>query len=381
MNRNAVKKIEFGREETKAVKGVAVVLMLYHHLVAFPDRYPIDFSGFTSLWKPFIENEYIYLFALGATMCVSLFFFLGGYGLFVRRRNAKVSITNEILRLYKTYWKVFVIFVPVAILLFANGESELNPFCVRYIFDFGQQMINVVLSDFVALTSTLNAEWWFLKSYICVMILGFFFCEMLEKKTGFWQDMFIVFIMDILIKNVFPAIAATEVFGSVKKNIYYREFFTINEYSVAFFSGIVFAKHDGINRIINEIQKLPCSMLFSIVGMGVLYWAKTYILPISADLILCAFMVALLSVIFNQFLALKRVFVFLGKHSTNMWLIHSFYCYYFLEVTKLVYCTSSVWIDLLILILLSLASSIVLEALYKWIGNVAGKMKADVPMT
>lgn len=39
----------FTREDTRAIKGVAVVLMLLHHLWCFPDRIPVElFSGIGS---------------------------------------------------------------------------------------------------------------------------------------------------------------------------------------------------------------------------------------------------------------------------------------------------------------------------------------------
>ena len=46
---------EFSREDTKAIKGIAVVLMLFHHLVAFPERFPAGFEGFQTLWARFAE--------------------------------------------------------------------------------------------------------------------------------------------------------------------------------------------------------------------------------------------------------------------------------------------------------------------------------------
>lgn len=40
---------KFERDDTKAVKGIAVLLMLFHHLAGFPDRFPVGFDGFSSI--------------------------------------------------------------------------------------------------------------------------------------------------------------------------------------------------------------------------------------------------------------------------------------------------------------------------------------------
>ena len=40
---------KFDRSDTKAVKGVAVVLMLWHHLAGFSKRFPVGFAGFRAI--------------------------------------------------------------------------------------------------------------------------------------------------------------------------------------------------------------------------------------------------------------------------------------------------------------------------------------------
>lgn len=368
MDEQVLKKTEFSRTDTKAIKGFAVILMLFHHIAGFPERFPLDFLGFQSLWSSFIENGYLQNFALSAKICVSLFFFLGGYGLFSRRKSSGFSVASEIIRLYCAYWKVFVIFVPIGILFFANGEAELSSFCVRYLFGSGKAMITTVISDFIGWTSMLNGEWWFFKSYICVLILGYLFCDFTDKNNSFWKDIVVVFLLDILIAGVFPSIAKTDVFSSLGRNIYYQEFFMIDGYSTAFFAGIVFAKYNGISWIVKKIQMIPHPALASVLALGILYWIRTFVL-VNADIICCALMIPALTVFLGKCKIIKRIFVFLGKHSTNIWLIHSFYCYYFLGITHLVFLTRNVWVDLLILLLLSLASSIALEWFYNLLGR------------
>ena len=69
----------FTKENTKQIKGIAILLMLAHHLFAFPDRIPYDMSLQTSFYLSGMElTEIIGNFG---TICVSLFMFLGGYGL------------------------------------------------------------------------------------------------------------------------------------------------------------------------------------------------------------------------------------------------------------------------------------------------------------
>ena len=357
------KSIEFSRSDTKALKGIAVVLMLFHHLAAFPARFPVGFTGFESLWGGFSTNDFLVKFALVSKICVSIFFFLGGYGLFIRWKSSKFSVSQSIIDLYKAYWKVFLVFVPIAILFFGRSGTNINPICTGYVFQSKGIMVTTILSDFVGLTSKLNAEWWFFLSYVCVIPLGYLYCCKVEARN-FWEDIFLVFCIDILIRNIFPAIADMEVFSSLRSNLFYSNFFEMNSYTSAFFAGIVFAKHNGICKIKRILYQFHYCTLCSVLGLGILLFCRTFILGEQADIIYCAALIPMLSVILDNYKPLKQCFVFLGKHSTNMWLIHSFFCYYFLEATYLVYSTKNVWIDLLILVALSLSSSIAVNGFY-----------------
>ena len=99
INRSAA----FTRQDTKAIKGIAVLLMLFHHLAGFPDRVPETFAGFRSLLPGFIEGGYLTDFAGSAKICVSLFFFLGGDLINTLRNESRYWKTRRNFR--KTMWK------------------------------------------------------------------------------------------------------------------------------------------------------------------------------------------------------------------------------------------------------------------------------------
>ncbi len=111
------------RTNTKQLKAVAILLMLAHHLFTFPDRIPYDLSPATSIM---ISNlEFTQCIGTFGKICVSIFMFLGGYGLYASSitdndgiQIPKNSLSRHIFSLYTAYWKVFLIFVPIGFLLF-----------------------------------------------------------------------------------------------------------------------------------------------------------------------------------------------------------------------------------------------------------------------
>lgn len=361
----------FGKDDTKAIKGIVIVLMLFHHLAGFPAGVPVGFPGFASRWGVFITGGFLQSFALSAGICVALYFFLGGYGLFMRQRSSEFSVTGTILDLYKAYWRVFFVFVPIAILFFARSGDEINVLCTRYVFHRKYDIITVVLSNLTGWSNSLNSEWWFLKSYICLIPVGYLFSVAIKRHQNAWVDFFLVLGIDMLLRGIFPSI--TDWFPRLGEHVFFNSFINVEDTASAFFAGIVFAKYDILCVMKQRIRDILPGKLSKIFALAALYWCRTFVIFYEADIVYCALMIPLMSVLLDECRILKECFGYLGKHSTNMWLIHSFYCYYFLEVTKIVYCTTNVWVDLLILIILSLGSSIALNGFYRTLGRLSGK--------
>ena len=109
------------REDTKWIKGIAIILMLMHHLWAFPER--IAGGELKYLFTFFGESSIAYFGAFGK-ICVSLFFFIGGYGTYLSYAGKEFDIVGKLKKLYISYWKVFVVFIPLAFLLCSNQPGR-----------------------------------------------------------------------------------------------------------------------------------------------------------------------------------------------------------------------------------------------------------------
>lgn len=367
----------FTREDTKAVKGAAVIFMLLHHLAYTMDRTPLDFPGFVSLIPGFVENGFLTDLALDALVCVPLFFFLGGYGLYKRIQAGGFSLWEAVARLYRQYWKVFFIFIPLGLLFFAHGSDVMRPFCVRFMVSSPKQLFIDLLANFTGYRATFNGEWWFFGYYLCALPLGCLFCRATRRGAGLLPDMFLVCVIDILTQAVFPALARIPALAGLGSNLYYYRFFTLNKYVPCFFAGIVFAKYDMICALKRRIRALALPWLAALAGAVCVMACRAYVVTdmANADILLIPALVVFLSVLLDCLAPLRMGLVFLGRHSTNMWLVHTFYCYYFLPFTKLVYCTRCVWIDLAVLIALSLGTSVLLELFYKYLGKLLHRLR------
>ncbi len=109
------------KERTQLVKGIAVLMMLVHHLWGFPARVP-DLT--LADWQIQIGEA--------GKMCVAIFLFLSGYGLTIINRNKTISyadITDKIKRTYLLSWKIFFIFIPIGLIM-GGGKISRCTICI-----------------------------------------------------------------------------------------------------------------------------------------------------------------------------------------------------------------------------------------------------------
>lgn len=79
----------FTRNDTKVVKGIAIILMLMHHLWAFPERLPTNMQ--INIFNIKLNDiDLLQQIGMFGKICVPIFMFLGGYGLY---KKCKKSIT------------------------------------------------------------------------------------------------------------------------------------------------------------------------------------------------------------------------------------------------------------------------------------------------
>lgn len=314
---------KFTKEDTKIIKGVAILLMLAHHLWAYPER----LSGkLISLGMGIGYIEYLGNFG---KICVSIFFFLSGYGIYKSSLNKKVDIIKRIKKLYKTYWKVFVIFIPIAFLLFRNQSGSLWH-------QYSSFDLTEFIKNFIGISSSYNREWWFLISYIWVL-LCFPIIKSILLRGGVKRNICLIILVEILFADIFPSIVKIECLEGLKSNFFYKTFFCQTVYSTSFWMGCEFAKDSLFEKVWWEAQKNKLlNPLLDCIYIGIMIFLRNTVWGNDIDLIICPILIIVSLDLIKKGERLQSVFCNLGKHSTNMWLIHTFFCYYFIPVAKFI---------------------------------------------
>lgn len=349
----------FTRKDTAFVKGIALMLMIIHHCCAPYERLPLSVETIEAFKLAHITQT----IGVFGQICVSMFFFLGGYGLYKRYSRNELSLLRDLKHLYSLYWKVLFVFVPIGFLFFRGVPTEYADklFNIR----FEHFHIDRFLWNLTAMQTDYNFEWWFITPYIFMLIYGYIFVN-LQKSRNISLDLLLLLIITILFQGG-TIVSAINPLTPLAQDKILGQMLHPDQRSSLFFVGILCARYNFLDLVkarlsrLNNYQLVILSLItiyacFRIRNTGTAGLAGEWIIVIFLSFAL---------ITFNRFALVSKTVCFIGKHSANMWLIHSFFCYYFLTVClHVVFVFENTLIAALITLLLSLVSSILLNRFY-----------------
>lgn len=350
-------KHNFSAEDTRIIKGIAILLMLHHHMFISPDNYPygtvfktiINYNG-TSITHAISEF---------GNYCITLFAFLGGYSIYKCYKKPHF-FTNKLLTLYKNFWKVFIIFIPIAFLFFGNQNPHANADYINNTyscFNFREFVLNLI-----GINYTYNSEWWFFIFYIKAVFLGLIFIYIFENNNSYYKEIFGIFIF-VIILRLFFVIGSREEYAGITEDVI--NFFFQN-YSIvaAVFMGIVFSKYDLLSRVISWLHELPFLARKSLSILSILS-VFLYRYGLSMDFIYVPLFVVALFELFGYSSVMRKGLAFLGRNSSNMYYTHTFYIFYFGAIAKLIYKPNNAIICYIIFVVICLMGSILINKFYE----------------
>ena len=359
-------------DDTKIMKGIAIICMLLHHLWFFPNRIPG--GGVEGIFTLFNAPATSYLGIFGK-ICVPMFFFFGGYGVYKSSYGKPYDIVGRLKRLYFAYWKVFLVFVPIGFLFFSSQEQYCNdPFISTR---FNNFVPRELLSNFFGFTSTYNREWWFLISYVFALI-SFPLIRAVIDRYSARINLFIIVIVSLLFAHIFPGLKTVTALGVLgHSHMYLRFFCQIAPYAACFWMGAIVARNGLFDRLHGSMKQH--GLLNPLVDIAV--WCMVIVMRQNeVGDIFDVFFIPVLTVasmdLLNHIKLLKKGIWYLGRQSTSMWLIHPFFCYYFDVPAKIVAAPHYAIPSLLVLIAMTYIASVLLAYFWKGVGFVFQKANA-----
>lgn len=304
------------KEDSAALKGVAIIIMVFLHCFNKPARY----SEYNLIFAPFTSGELMAAAVFGK-ICVSIFAFVSGYGLMygyshMKQKGKDFSSQSWVLRhLISTLSGLWFI-APFGYL----GYGIVNGFR----FDrWGDNPVTkgfAIVADAFGIskilgTKTVNGTWWYMGTAIVFIVLVPVIYYGISKYGGFVCGAIIVLL---------PRVCG---FGFTGGNSAYPFLF-------AMFLGMISCRNDVFNifrdlklgkgKKISEPVKF---LLLFCVGIFVSWSSR----KLDTEVIweyewgLVPFILILFLVVYVFRIRLfQNFFWFLGNHSLNIWLIHTF---------------------------------------------------------
>lgn len=335
----------FEKDDTMLVKGAAILLLLFYHLFESEEL----LQTMNVDYRPFSQELFLMLSGFG-NICVAVFVFLSAYGItkgLMQTEAAGALKLSDTLkcaerRCLKLIGNFAVMYISVNLLWFSRFDYV-------KLYGEGWQGGMFALFDMLGLaqlldTPTLNMTWWYMKLAILIIFLVPLLYPAVKKAGRY------LIVPALLLPSVVQPDSDLE-----------RYFFVL-------VIGMLAAAEGWTDKLLSwKVKlclKLPAGVILLVLSVLIRqnYMVHTYflwILDAPVALLICWFV----KEFFGRIPGLAQALRFLGKHSMNIFFVHTFF--YMSLFRQFVYSFRRAGLIFLVLLVVSLAYSIVLEAAKK----------------
>ena len=305
--------VGYNKEDACLVKGVGILMMLFHHLYLNTSR----FKGISISFAPFDVASIVNV-ANMLKICVGVFAFVSGYGLFLAYKK-DVKMKQESIRWFKkrTIQLILSFFFCYIICYIVSFCIDARPLAKYY----GEGVVRGVIQNIIDSlglaklfsTPTMNGGWWYISAAILYMtVLPFIFLS--SEKIGYFPIIVMMLFIPRLIGTGYPG--DTNPFSFI----------------LSFVIGMIAADYHFFERFDKMIQKSSCSAFLIWGGMFVMlcvhfFFTKNKLRKELWDLeftLMTFAWVVFINYGLGSIKWIRKPLIFLGNHSLTIWLTHGF---------------------------------------------------------
>lgn len=304
------------KEDSAALKGVAILLMVFAHCFRSVDK----FGGYGIVFEPFTADMAI-SFSKYCKICVSIFAFVSGYGLmfgYSRRAREKGWMSNtkwvgsHLVSTLSGYWFI----APFAYVIY----GYLNNFRYTRWGDTASEQVVGILADSLGVseilgTKSVNGAWWYMGAAITFIVLIPVLYAAVQRFGSLVCLMFLFLL---------PRVTG---FGYTGGNSTYP-------FLMIMFWGMLSCKYDIFTKCrklqITRYRWLSETVKFLILLAAVVFGVWSYS-KVSLTLlweygyaVIPFFLILFLVLYIFPVWIFRKPLEILGKHSANIWLTHTF---------------------------------------------------------
>lgn len=298
------------KRQSGMLQGIAILLMMYHHFFLNPEELALTYQN----------PELVKSMAWFGKICVGMFAFVSGYGMFhVFAGQEKTDFFTDLKWEYKeVLHRLFAVLGKYWYVLFLFKGID-------YIFRKEPFFTDIFWKQILVIDVSYNGTWWYLQQYIMMMLmiplldllLTPYQSENIRKKR-IWYGISGACIISV---SLFLWIArkeeALQIFHALRPS-----------FTAVFATGYLFARYAVIQKL--RLEKLAFWKQIAVGIFGILCMMALRI-SITTEASFARYDFAIVPVfsiccilLFDRMKILAGGLQWLGKNSTYMWLIHVF---------------------------------------------------------
>lgn len=336
--------MELTKQDTQMAKGMAVLGMVMLHLFCRKADLP---------YTPLIwcgELPFVYYLGLFGDLCVPVFCFCSGYAHYLmadaQKGGYRRRLPGKALRFLSNYWIVVVLFSILG-LFFDNSGHIPGSWA-----DFAGNMLMVGMNY--------NGAWWFVTTYLILLAMSPVLAALARRVNGIvlLSVSFCLYLAAYVLRFKF---AITLPHPALQW--FWNQAVLFGTSQFGYFMGMVCRKYGLVGKLRSclvprTILRRSIVILLPLAAFGGHCIVESvFVAPFTAAAALSGLFLAELPA------WAKRGLLLLGKHSTNIWLVHMFF--YLVLFPNLVFAARYPVLILGSMMLLCFAASVLIQALYR----------------
>lgn len=292
------------KSESLQLKGAAILIMVFLHLFLNPSNVALCHNFiFLGGGKPIVSQLVKF-----TGICVGLYLFLSGYGLYITyQRNPNIQPCKRIVKLYLNFWIVFAIFISLGAWLYPN----------RYPGSW-----TAFLNNVTGWHTTYNGEWWFLFPYVLLVLSAKWIFRVINRLD---------FVKLVLLVGAIFVVSYLTIWLNrsylYTHQLAYMPILYVSTLS-SFAIGAIFVKYDIADQLRERIPIRSIGSNILAILVFILLLALRAMCPIDAVNIIYLVLFVSWFIVIRKARWVIWCLEKLGGQSTNMWLVHTFFCYY-----------------------------------------------------
>lgn len=297
----------FSKDNTLALKGVAILFMVFAHL--------FNNMSLCELCDPllYINHEPLVHYMIFAMNPVDFFIILSGYGLYIAYKGNKKNNTKRIKKLYLHYWVTLAIFVPIGYIVIGQEKYPGS--------------ITNIIYNLLAWKNDYNHETWFLLPYVLLASTSTIIFTVTDKISP--ATIFIVSFCIYLAVRLFSRFDAN-VIVTFQLYKWINSYFTLQ---FPFIIGMLMSRCWDFSVCKEKTIKRSGSN-YRLVILLIVIFAGIILVRDKFQSIFYPFYAAAFIMCFSLLQRPRMIDKFLmemGRRSTSVWFIHTYFCYYFFQ--------------------------------------------------